>query len=62
MIKLNKTVKAPAAANYDAERTQLLAQMRGNAASDIRRGLQKKYKVIDNRRLAELGLMNPLMD
>ncbi len=62
VIKLNKTVKAPAAANYDAERTQLLAQMRGNAASDIRRGLQKKYKVIDNRRLAELGLMNPLMD
>jgi peptidyl-prolyl cis-trans isomerase D len=62
VIKLNKTVKAPAAANYDAERTQLLAQLRGNAASDIRRGLQKKYKVIDNRRLAELGLANPLMD
>ena len=62
VFKLNKTVKAPAAANYDAERNQLLAQMRGNAASEIRRGLQKKYKVIDNRRLAELGLVNPLMD
>lgn len=59
VFKLNKTVKAPAAANYDAERTQMLAQMRGSISSDIRRGLQKKYGVFDNRKLLEIGLTNP---
>lgn len=56
VIRVNKTTKAPTAANYDQERTQLLNQARGMVAQQARAALQKKLDVKDNRKLLEAGL------
>lgn len=56
VVRLNKTVKAPAAANYSAEQAQLLAQTKGNFQNEAKRALQKRLKVYDNRKLQEVGI------
>lgn len=56
VIKLNKTIKAPAAANYDTERNQLLSQMRGNVQNGVTTALNKKLNVMDNRYLNAAGI------
>lgn len=56
VIRLNKTIKAPAAANYDMEKTQMLAQARGNMQSTLIAALQKKADVKDNRVFRNLGI------
>jgi peptidyl-prolyl cis-trans isomerase D len=56
VIRLNKTTKAPTAANYDAERAQMLSQVRGGLQSGIRTALQKKAEVYDNRNLMRLNI------
>lgn len=56
VIKVNKTTKAPAAKNYDIERQQMLAQLKGQAIGLSRQALMKKLEVTDNRRLQEVGI------
>jgi len=56
VVRLNKTIKAPAAANYTAEQTQILAQIKGNFQNEAKRALQKRLKVYDNRKLQEVGI------
>ncbi|MDR0802281.1 SurA N-terminal domain-containing protein [Fluviicola sp.] len=57
VIRLNKTVKAPAASNYDAEKMQLLSQIKSSVANSARQALQKKLNVMDNRALLEIGII-----
>lgn len=53
VVRIDKTIKAPSAANYDKERAQLIAGMRTNLTMEAKRALEKKADVIDNRRLFE---------
>ncbi len=56
VVRINKTVKAPATANYDAEKQQLLASTRGRMQNDIKQALIKKAEVQDNRVFNRLGI------
>ena len=55
-MRIDKTVKAPAAANYNVEREQMLATLRGGLQNSALNGLKKKAEVIDNRRFLKIGL------
>ncbi|ASS47357.1 MAG: hypothetical protein A3D31_16060 [Candidatus Fluviicola riflensis] len=56
VIRLNKTIKAPAdATNYEEERKQMLAQARGSMQSTLVSALQKRAEVLDNRALRMIG-------
>lgn len=55
VIRVNKTIKAPSATNYDEERTQMLAQARGSMQSTLVSALQKRAEVTDNRALRIAG-------
>lgn len=57
VFRVNKTVKAPAAKNYDAEKLQMLGQIKGSIANSSRQALQKKLNVRDNRALLEAGII-----
>ena len=57
VIRVNKTVKAPAAKNYDAEKMQMLSQIKASIANSSRQALQKKLNVMDNRALLEAGIV-----
>lgn len=57
VFRVNKTVKAPAAKNYDAEKLQMLGQIKGSIANASRQALQKKLNVRDNRALLEAGII-----
>ena len=55
VIVVNKTTKAPAAANYNVERDQLLASLKGSSIQNqVIDALKKKADVVDNRKLFEL--------
>lgn len=56
VVRIDKTVKAPAAANYNVERDQMLAGLRGNLMGQVLAALKKKAEVIDNRRLRNAGV------
>lgn len=56
VIKLNKTTKAPATANYNVEKEQLLGSIKGNMINQARQALMKKADVIDNRRFVNAGI------
>jgi len=56
VVRIDKTVKAPAAANYNVEREQMLATLRGGLQNSALNGLKKKAEVIDNRRFLKIGL------
>lgn len=58
VFRINKSVKAPAAANYDVEKNQMLGQMKSNNTSAALQALQKKNNVIDNRALLNAGIYN----
>jgi peptidyl-prolyl cis-trans isomerase D len=60
VIQLTKTVKAPAAANYKAEKDQLLQNARSQAENTTKQALKKKAEVVDNRRFAYLGIRREL--
>jgi peptidyl-prolyl cis-trans isomerase D len=53
VIRIDKTIKAPAAANYDVERDQILTAMRRQVQSQFMEALKKKAEVIDNRKLRD---------
>lgn len=50
VIRIDKTTKAPTAANYTAERDQLLQSIRGNFQGQLLGALKKKAEIMDNRR------------
>lgn len=56
VIRLNRTVKAPTAANYDMEKAQMLAQARGNLQATALAALQKHADVKDYRVFRQLGI------
>jgi peptidyl-prolyl cis-trans isomerase D len=56
VIRIDKTTKAPSAANYNAERDQLFAGLKGSLQGQALNGLKKKAEVIDNRRLLNAGI------
>ncbi len=51
VVQVDKTVKAPTAANYDAEKAKLVSGYRSSLSSDAKRALNKRADVVDNRRL-----------
>lgn len=56
VFRVVKTSKAPAATNYDAEKLQLVSQMKGSVMNYARQALQKKFNVRDNRALVQAGI------
>lgn len=56
VLRVDKTVKAPAAANYKVEKEQMLATLRGGVQNSAVGGLKKKAEVIDNRRFLKIGI------
>ena len=56
VIVVNKTIKAPATANYKIEKDQLLSSLKGSIQSQALAALRKKADVIDNRKLFDLRI------
>lgn len=56
VIRIDKTTKAPATANYTVEREQLLANQKGAMAGQARAALMKKADIVDNRRFNQIGI------
>ena len=48
--------KAPAVANYNAERDQLLSTLKSGVQGQALAGLKKKAEVMDNRRFLKAGI------
>lgn len=51
VVKIDKTVAAATAADYDQEVNTMNSALRGNLANEAKRALNKRAEVIDNRRL-----------
>ncbi len=56
VIRIDKSTKAPTAANYNVEREQLFAGLKGSLQGQALNALKKKAEVIDNRRLLKAGI------
>jgi parvulin-like peptidyl-prolyl isomerase len=56
VIRIDKTTKAPTAANYNVEKDQLFASVKGSLQGQVITALKKKADVIDNRRLLKAGI------
>lgn len=56
VVQLEKTTKAPAAANYLVEKNQLLSGLKGNIQSTAKKALVKLADVVDNRRFFEANI------
>ena len=56
VVRIDKTTKAPTAANYNAERDQLLGAIKGNLQGQILTALKEKAEVMDNRRFLKAGI------
>jgi peptidyl-prolyl cis-trans isomerase D len=56
VIRIDKTTKAPAVANYNAERDQLLSTLKSGVQGQALAGLKKKAEVMDNRRFLKAGI------
>jgi peptidyl-prolyl cis-trans isomerase D len=56
VVKIEKTTKAPAAANYNIERDQLLNNLKGSLQGQAMMGLRKTAEIVDNRKLNELRI------
>ena len=57
VIRIDKTAKAPATANYENERKQLLTGLRSNSRNEIYLALKDKAEVVDNRRFLKAGIL-----
>lgn len=57
VIRIDKTIKAPAIPNYDVEKQQLLAGVKGRMQNEILTALIKKADVKDNRRFNAINVM-----
>lgn len=56
VVKVDKTIKAPAAKNYDAEKKKLEDSMKGQLQNSARKALTELAEVVDNRRLFNVGV------
>ncbi len=56
VVLLEKTTPAPTAANYQAEKDQMLASARASVQVNLTKGLTKLADVVDNRRFYQLGI------
>jgi parvulin-like peptidyl-prolyl isomerase len=56
VIRVDKTVKAPTAANYNVEKDQLFSTLKSSVQSQALNGLKKKAEVMDNRRFLKAGI------
>lgn len=56
VVRIDKSSKAPAAANYNVERDQLLGALKGGLQGQILSALKKKAEVMDNRRFLNAGI------
>ena len=56
VLRVDKTLKAPAASNYDVEKGQLLGAAKGKISGEASKALIEKADVIDNRRFFETGI------
>lgn len=56
VVRVDKTTKAPAAANYNIEQEQLLGGLKNGAFNQARNALKKKADVIDNRKFRAAGI------
>ncbi len=56
VIRIDKTTKAPAAANYNMERDQLQSSLKGGIQGQALSALKKKAEVVDNRRFLQAGI------
>ncbi|MGB0914549.1 MAG: peptidylprolyl isomerase [Crocinitomicaceae bacterium] len=56
VAQVEKTVKAPEAANYMVEKNQLLSTARNNVQGATRKALAKQADVVDNRRFYETNV------
>jgi len=56
VVKVLKTTKAPAAANYNIEREQMLSNLKNSLQGQVLGALRKAADVVDNRKLNNLRL------
>lgn len=56
VIQIDKTTKAPTAANYKVERDQMYTALKGSVQGQALGALRKKADIIDNRKLNELRI------
>ena len=56
VIRIDKTTKAPIAANYNVERDQLFSGLKQSLQGQVSNALKNKAEVIDNRRLLKAGI------
>lgn len=56
VIRIDKTIKAPTAANYKIEKEQLLTTVRGSLQGQVLSALKKKAEVMDNRRFLSANI------
>jgi parvulin-like peptidyl-prolyl isomerase len=56
VIRLNKTIKAPATREFSMEQSQLLNNQRANMNSEIKTALFKMNEVKDTRKFSSLGI------
>lgn len=56
VVRVDKTIAAPAAENYDTEKSQLLGAAKGKVSGAAGRALVERADVIDNRKFRQIGL------
>lgn len=56
VVRVDKTMKAPAASNYDVERDQMLSTSKARVKSEATKALVEQADVIDNRRFHNIGI------
>jgi peptidyl-prolyl cis-trans isomerase D len=56
VIRIDKSTKAPTAANYNVEKDQLFGSLKGSLQGQVISALKKKADVVDNRRLLKAGI------
>jgi len=56
VVKIEKTTKAPTAANYDVEKGQLLSSLRSGMQGNAKKALAKLGDVVDNRRFFDANI------
>jgi len=56
VIQIDKTTKAPTAANYKVERDQMYTALKGSVQGQALGALRKKADIVDNRKLNELRI------
>lgn len=56
VVRIDKTMKAPAANNYNVERDQLLSTTKARVQSEATKALVEQADVIDNRRFYNIGI------